>query len=379
VRESAQNTAGELTAKVKAVPKRAKLLALAILVLIAAFIVFYIIGSSLTSPENVARGYFISKTSGDWEKMYSFLSLEDSEFINQENFVKMMENESKVDVANYEISESMYAPSGLDWIKMYTVEYMVRGESHIRTEIITLVLQNDKKLLLFDNYKVVSDDFMTSSFMVTIPKDSIVYLNDIELTHTIAETPDDLNLATETFIVPKLFSKEYELRINHSVYGEYANVIHVNEHSSVYSVSSSMLELPMDAISAKDKNDTSINEESEHDRRDDLIGVWRGTYQSPSGRVHGLEIMAYEIQEDYQAAINFFAGPNSGTATDFPRYLASIVFNEETGEFVITYTSALHLPQGWFATGTMHLTLHENELLGYFTGGENSLFLTRIQ
>lgn len=93
---------GQLS-KTKRLPKSVKILLILNLIFLFVVIVISVIASSLTSPKHIAKGYFNTIVDGDWNKMYSYFSLENSDFINQDSFIKMMENEINLEIENFEI------------------------------------------------------------------------------------------------------------------------------------------------------------------------------------------------------------------------------------------------------------------------------------
>ena len=240
--------AKQLPAKIKALPKLIKQLSVAALGIIVLIVLFSAIGSAVTNPQNIAKGYFEAKTNGDWNKMYSYLSLDNSDFINKNNFMKLMENEAKIEIVNFEISEgssgSSYSgtSSDSDLLKTYVIKYLVKGSSSTQTETITLVKKSGKKLLFYNDYNVNIDNLTLSNYQVSVPKGSTVYIDDIKLTQTVTASGNDYyDSDSDTFVISKIFSGQHDLKVEHPVCADYTEKIQIGSSGSSYSVSKMIL------------------------------------------------------------------------------------------------------------------------------------------
>ena len=86
--DAAKKGIPQLITKLKALPKIVKMSSAIALVLVIAIIAFSMIGSAITGPENVVNSYFKAKTNGNWNKMFAYLSINESEFIKTPGSVK---------------------------------------------------------------------------------------------------------------------------------------------------------------------------------------------------------------------------------------------------------------------------------------------------
>jgi len=234
--DSVIKRAKELPSKAKGLPKWVKRISVVALVLIVVGVVLNAIGTTITDPKNIVKGYFEAKANGDWDKMYSYLSLDESEFITKEKFLQMMESEEKTDFVNLEIIETNSAYndpsfSNSGWVKIYTVRYMKKGEAGAREEFVTLVNKSQKKILFYDDYDINIDNLTTSNFRILASKDSAVYLDDIKLTRTEVSPDDDYyepDNDSDTFIAPKLFLGQHDLKVEHSVFKTHEEKIQID-------------------------------------------------------------------------------------------------------------------------------------------------------
>lgn len=99
------------------------------------------------------------------------------------------------------------------------------------------------------------------------------------------------------------------------------------------------------------------------DRRDDLLGVWRGTYYSGRG-IMGREMAVFRDGNDFVAKVWFF--PTVGSPPDRPSgsVLSEVFFNTGTNEFVITNSTWVDQPPGMGLFDRGDLVLEGNTLTG---------------
>ena len=210
--------------KLKSLPKIVKMASAIALALFVAIIAFSMIGSTVTGPESVVNGYFKAKTNGDWNKVFGYLSINESEFVNKDSFNRFMENESKLEIVNYKISGS---DSG--FLTTYTVSYLTKGSSARQTEVVTLVKTGGKRLLFFDDYRINADGLTVSNYQIHIPQSAVAYLNDIELIQALSNEPNE---DFSTFIIPDIFPGIYSMKVEHPEYGSYSEQIQIYQYGN---------------------------------------------------------------------------------------------------------------------------------------------------
>jgi len=111
------------------------------------------------------------------------------------------------------------------------------------------------------------------------------------------------------------------------------------------------------------------------DRREDLVGVWDGTYTG-SG-VHDFQLIITRDGSDFQAAMYFVDARN---ATVRPRYIGDVIFNESANRFEITYSfdGTASPPGGWGRNGVLHGTISGDTFSGTQANDSRQTFaLTR--
>ena len=90
--------------------------------------------------------------------------------MTKEHFLAAHPEEGGAEVTNLNVEESGDASSGTgEFLRWYTVQYMVKGESSIREMRLQLIRQPEKAFLLFPKWKVSSEDLLVKNFVISVP------------------------------------------------------------------------------------------------------------------------------------------------------------------------------------------------------------------
>ena len=178
--------AKKVSKKIKKVPKIVKIMAGAVVALLILAFAVVQLGASAAKPQKIAMKYFEAWASADWDKVYGYLALEESEFINKENFRKFMENAEVPNVINSEITDDIRGTAknskeDKDLVKSFVVNYTSQGESSQKNMSINLVKNSGKKWFFFDDWSVSSENLVALNLTLSVLKGSTVSLNDIPL------------------------------------------------------------------------------------------------------------------------------------------------------------------------------------------------------
>ena len=114
------------------------------------------------------------------------------------------------------------------------------------------------------------------------------------------------------------------------------------------------------------------------DRREELLGVWEGTYRNNHG-LNGLRLTVFREGADIRAIFHFFPVEGSPAVQREGRYYASVDFNPSTEIFTITGTTWIYRPSRWTFANLIG-TINGDTFQGHLTRGRNYTFsLTRIK
>ena len=159
--------------------KSKKKMIIPIAVVIFLLIVFFILGSIMSSPERLIKKYFDSYIEQDFAKMYSCLAVSEDPFINEAAFQKYIETSTQIDVSrvsNYTVDKSKKIvppwekdPSANKLLKEYEITYLLDGDSRKYSQTIYLSKQSGKSWLFFDKYKVALEDAIYNNYTIRTP------------------------------------------------------------------------------------------------------------------------------------------------------------------------------------------------------------------
>lgn len=191
-------------------------------VIVASVVTFYVIGNKLSNPEKVAEEYMQCQVDKDWDKMYDYLSVEESEFINKDLFLKSKAQDSdKKEISSFTVvGDSGKDNSSDDLEKSILVKYKSKNGSNSDGDILKLVKQEEKFLLFFDKWKVSSKNILNEDYKLSVPIGSTAYLDGIELTDQYKDetNKDDYN---DKYKVSEVFSGGHTIKITSTIYEDY--------------------------------------------------------------------------------------------------------------------------------------------------------------
>lgn len=243
-----KKTASDIGEKVKKVNKKTKIVLASITGVLAAIIAFGCIGSSIYNPEKVAKKYFESYIEGDYYEMFDCMMVEDSEFMTEENFYNYMVEQygyNDSEIIDYDIYESSgygeyddySASSDTPFNKTYVISYMLKGESYSNTFTVNLALADSGKLLFFDEYMVVADQYLVKNYTIYTVKDARVSIDgvDLEKSETDISDYEDYYSNFDAYVIDSIFGSEHSLTIESDCFDTYTSEIYISSgYSDVY-------------------------------------------------------------------------------------------------------------------------------------------------
>ena len=144
-------------------------------VLVVLIVAFVAVGKARTDPAKVAEHYFLALTQGDWEAVCANTEVPDSPFLTEEAFEQAMEQWNPLDgreITQISARRTEGYSSGTmeDYLAYVDVEYMLKGESGVRSVTLSLVKGEGREMFFFPQWEVV--DYLpvvASDFQVEVP------------------------------------------------------------------------------------------------------------------------------------------------------------------------------------------------------------------
>ncbi len=181
--------------------------------------------SRAVSPEHAAETYFEAISTADWETAYQLLYVNESQFVNFEQYVKAMESDTSVPeaVASFDVAEAGQEISerfeGFGAGKQskedkeeaalcpeYRITYTT-AESDSDTMTVSLLRTDEKKWLFFHTYKVSCAD-MLAPCTVYAPDYAEVQFDGVALTDGIQP---DTDMGMRQYDTGSVFSGKHEV------------------------------------------------------------------------------------------------------------------------------------------------------------------------
>lgn len=210
----------------------------------------YKIGENKYGPQAIAEQYFQAEAAGDWNAMYDMLDLPSSPLLTKEFFCKSMETTEPKVVTNYAIKEEMQLSplETSDYLKNFSCEYMIAGDAAKKSEDISLVKGKEKKLFLFDDWKVSRGNNLVKDFEISIPKDATATLNDVNIEDLAKRVDEEEYSNQKTYILSDAFPGDCILVVRAPYREDYVEVVNIDNYRGMSVASMTLQEGILDEI-----------------------------------------------------------------------------------------------------------------------------------
>lgn len=215
--EATTTVAAPKTKKVKKPMSKKNIMLISIISAVVVLIGgFFIVGSSMTNPKNVALKYFRAMAKADLNAIYPYLYTEKSEFVSKDLFISKNEEDAKkndVVLAKSKVN-SMSTIDNKKGEASITIDYTVKKDDKISDLSSTKISlkKSGKKLLIFDDWKVVTDDFVSKDIKVSIPKGSKVKFDGIEVGEKYLNKEKTTD-STDVYAIPSMITGNYKVLV----------------------------------------------------------------------------------------------------------------------------------------------------------------------
>lgn len=196
------------------------------------------------TPESVALDYFKAVSDNDASELYNYLNVENKDFTSKKVFKKVMKTEEDKNITNYAVASSNISTDGLE--ATVTIKYIVNGVKSNTTKV-KLVKDKKNKMLIFDNWKVVSDTELVEDFQIKVMKDSKVELAGITLDEKYLDS-DNSNDNVDVYKIPQMFEASYPVKVEYPMGIKIETTIKPSTYSK-----RTTLDFDLDDISKEDK------------------------------------------------------------------------------------------------------------------------------
>ncbi len=196
--------------------KQKALIVLAVVVVVALFVVYQFI-SSQTSPAKLVSKYMDAVQSKDYHTLYELAEFSgDNVFITEDAFSKVLEENLKnLSIQNYTVGKNIkYENAGLKVTVPVNITATDTTTSSTKEFTIELSKLPNKKFVFFDNWKLenmstlLGYDIVTD-YKIIVPKSTKVTFAGITLDDTYLDKEEsDKSKATNTYKIPQMFNTE---------------------------------------------------------------------------------------------------------------------------------------------------------------------------
>ncbi len=206
----------------KVMKKWTKIIIAEVIILFIAGYGLYTVGTNSFTPQNMASTFFVNMVNGDFEAAYDQIDVEETEFINKDQFVKANEEFCLGIVSNYRVRNEL-SKVGNDWYRdeqaglgeSVLVDYRLKGGSSDQTYPVSLIKQMEKKYLLFDDWKVSAESLIATDYLVVAPKGASVIVDGIALNDAYLQK-EEMGYGEEKdcYVIPQIFLGSHSIQVS---------------------------------------------------------------------------------------------------------------------------------------------------------------------
>lgn len=191
------------------------LLVCQVIVIVSLVFLAKVMADRYYSPKYLVSQYFESIVNGHPEKAYEYLSSDgESPFFSKEMFCSKMGAQYNGKLVNYKVKQMKESFSK----SVYKITYRLSGKSEDYTMMVTLDHLNQKKFLIFDQWKVSTQDICVSDYVIYVPVNAAAKLDGIQLTEENAAKKYDNERAMDAYTIPQIMTGTHALEVHKDNY-----------------------------------------------------------------------------------------------------------------------------------------------------------------
>lgn len=222
----------------KPMDKKTKLIISVIAIVAVIFVGIYMYLGSLFKPEKIALKYFKAYASNDAKTLYNTMNLEESKFVSKKLLEESIKNNEKIKLANYSVKKDETKDDSLSTSVVIT--YVEEGSSKEKTKLVKLTKNKNKKWLFFENWTVDSSELVSKDYTISVPKNTTVKINDIELSDKYKE--ESYSSYYDSYKIPSILKGKYNLTVEYKSGVKLSGELKVNGNYGTYRTSNLKLD-----------------------------------------------------------------------------------------------------------------------------------------
>ena len=196
--------------------------------------IFLAVGRRASSPERFAKKFFSYYITNNYEEMYKMIDIQESKFINYENYKSKCEGEKIYgSIRDYRLSKPVRQGDTVTFV----ATYRLGEDTNSHTYTITLRRQKEKVYKFFDTWKVSVDRFVIRNYEINVPVGTYVTLDGEDIAAYKKETSEDGT--QDKYVIDKIFSGDHTVAVNLDATGEITKTQYVTQDMAQMTITTS--------------------------------------------------------------------------------------------------------------------------------------------
>ena len=226
--------------KTRKIPVPVLCLLVLLVLLLAAFLVFYIRMKGQTRPDRVADRYVSTFMSRDANALFDLIGFSTSPFITRDAFARSMEEcHSYSTIASYSIVQY---PAESEDQRSFGIQYWDDHNNSPYSQTLVLNRSQDRLYLLFDNWTVDATEYLAKNCSLAIPAGASATLDGVALTDDMqAETTD----TSAVYTAGDLFIGNHTIQVSMEGFEDFSAQVYLGSgdyaDKDIYTITTSMM------------------------------------------------------------------------------------------------------------------------------------------
>ncbi len=231
--------------KTRKIPVPVICLLVLLVLLLAAFLVFYVHMKKQTRPDSVAERYVSTFVSGDSGALFDLIGFSPSPFITRDSFAKSMEEcHSYSSIESYSMVQY---PAESEDRRQFGIQYWDSHSNSPYSQTLILSRSEDRQYLLFDNWVADTTEYLARNCSLSIPAEASASIDGVALTEDMkAESTETAAI----YQVGDLFIGTHNILVSLNGFEDFTAKVYLGSEDyadkTIYTITTSMMKLTKD-------------------------------------------------------------------------------------------------------------------------------------
>ncbi len=200
---------------------------LVIIVFLAILLVTYKSFAYFMAPEQVVDRIMQALAKQDYAKAADYFDLPNNDFISVASLEKAVKS-NMPSLLNYNLKPATVKDQS-PILRNYNIKYTVAGYKEEHEMNMVLIKQKEKKYLIFENWKMSSDNLITKDWVISIPKGAELFIDNKKVSSQYQNFSQS-DAYTDHYVIDKICKGQYQIKVTLNGYNSFQKEYRAGEN-----------------------------------------------------------------------------------------------------------------------------------------------------